>query len=44
MLHAPRGASVALLQQPDLAELAVDTVLTAIPPSVWQQAGALAAG
>jgi ADP-heptose:LPS heptosyltransferase len=43
-LHAPRGASVALLHKPDLAELEVDTVLAAIPPSVWQQAGALAAG
>ena len=43
-LHAPRGAAVALLQRPDLAALEVDTVLTAIPPSVWQQAGALAAG
>ena len=43
-LHAPRGAAVALLHRPDLAALEVDTVLTAIPLSVWQQAGALAAG
>ena len=43
-LHAPRGALVALLHRPDLAELEVDTVLTTIPPSVWQQAGALATG
>jgi ADP-heptose:LPS heptosyltransferase len=43
-LHAPRGTSVALLHRPDLADLDVDTVLTAIPPSVWQQSGALAAG
>jgi ADP-heptose:LPS heptosyltransferase len=43
-LHAPRGASVVSLHRPDLAELTVDTVLTAIPPSVWRQAGALAAG
>ena len=43
-LHAPRGASVALLHRPDLADLELDTVLTAVPPSVWQQAGALAAG
>ncbi len=42
-LHAPRGASVALLHRPDLAELEVDTVLSAIPTPVWQ-AGALAAG
>jgi len=43
-LHAPRGALVAVLHKPDLAKLEVDAVLTAIAPSAWQQAGALAAG
>jgi ADP-heptose:LPS heptosyltransferase len=43
-LHAPRGASVALLQRPDLGQLDAGTVLAAVATSSRQTAGTLAAG
>jgi ADP-heptose:LPS heptosyltransferase len=43
-LHAPRGASVALLHRRDLAELDVDTVLAAVAASLPQATGRVAAG
>jgi ADP-heptose:LPS heptosyltransferase len=43
-LHAPRGASVALLQRPDLAQLDVETVFASVTAALRQSAGTLAAG